>query len=575
MIRAILDSLKWSGRLGAKFFWAVPVATGTVVIATVVSQVALLLAFFLPLKVIILLGSDGIPRYFPPAFAQVERDHLILWLTMATVAFYLLYLIAERVVEWGSQQGATRLLARSRKMVLFEGQDGVASRSYKRFASVLAGGVFFVLAIALMVWLYPAVAVLIVGYSSIVTLALVVGLIASRRFREHLKQALSRWTTVLAAVGFMLAFGYLVVDFLFRQPPGLIPAIIALLMSRQAFNRLGSLVPSLLQLYQQRPKLDALFFHRSAYHPPTLPQGESVLDLLFPEERAQWIPVVLHDLAEESSTADVVVRWQELMVSGVFALRCEVAGGGTYLVKIFEDKSVGQARHEAALLSAAPRELPAPGWVGATSVRGYRCHVLKLDDGQGSTAQNPQSLLLDVRTRLLQLLPGKAMVAQYGRSRARLWQRMDAPLLDSLRIATDGCSEEHLRALVERLPEWQEHLRNAPMVFHNPDLKPATVIATQDGAGVALHWGRWAMEPAGVGWPASSKGSEDLKHAAEVIRNGDSLLQNVSDITLDLAALTADLERDLKAKHYLDATRKLKPIRDSLDQLERAGNESR
>ncbi|WP_019583471.1 hypothetical protein [Thioalkalivibrio sp. ALE16] len=575
MIRSILDSLKWSSRLGAKFFWAVPAATSTVVAATLVSQIALLLAFFLPLKVIILLGSDGIPRYFPPAFERVDRDALIIWLTIATIAFYLLYLLAERVIAWGAERGATRLLARSRKMVLFEGQDQVASRSYKRYAAALAGGVFVLLAILLLLWLYPAVGWLMVIYAALAGGSLVALLLLSSAMREKVQASLASWTAVMAAVGFMLAFGYLVVDFLYRDPPGLIPAIIALLLSRQGFNRLGALVPSLNDLYQQRSKLDALFFHRAAYHPPTVLQGASVMDLLFPEERAQWIPRVLHDLAEESSTADVVVRWQELMVSGVFALRCEVAGGGTYLVKLFEDKSMGQARHEAALLSAAPRGLPAPGWVGATSVRGYRCHVLKLDDGQGSTAQNPQSLLLDVRTRLLQLLPGKAMVAQYGRSRARLWQRMDAPLLDSLRIATDGCSEEHLRALVERLPEWQEHLRNAPMVFHNPDLKPATVIATQDGAGVALHWGRWAMEPAGVGWPASSKGSEDLKHAAEVIRNGDSLLQNVSDITLDLAALTADLERDLKAKHYLDATRKLKPIRDSLDQLERAGNESR
>ncbi len=101
MIRDILDSLKWSSRLGAKFLWAVPTATSGVVLFTLVSQLSMLLAFFLPLKVIILLGSDGIPRYFPPAFEQFDRDALIVWLSIATVAFYALYLLADGRFQCG------------------------------------------------------------------------------------------------------------------------------------------------------------------------------------------------------------------------------------------------------------------------------------------------------------------------------------------------------------------------------------------------------------------------------------------------------------------------------------------
>lgn len=70
----ILGVLRWSLSLGAKFSRVVPFLTLAIVILTLVAQIASLLSFFLPLKMIILLGSEGMPRYFPAAFAQLDRD---------------------------------------------------------------------------------------------------------------------------------------------------------------------------------------------------------------------------------------------------------------------------------------------------------------------------------------------------------------------------------------------------------------------------------------------------------------------------------------------------------------------
>jgi len=57
----VLSALRWFFSVGLKVFHVVPWATSLGVVCTLVSQVASLLAALLPLKVIILLGSERIP----------------------------------------------------------------------------------------------------------------------------------------------------------------------------------------------------------------------------------------------------------------------------------------------------------------------------------------------------------------------------------------------------------------------------------------------------------------------------------------------------------------------------------
>src|SRR5690554_3983349 len=127
----IINILRWNIRLAAKFLWAAPFATCAVVFFTLVSQLSMLLAFFLPLKVLILLGSDDVPSYFPQFFGSVERDWLIIIMSITTGFFYIFYLLAQRLVLIGGELGANTLMQRGRKLVLFEHQDALAQQAYK------------------------------------------------------------------------------------------------------------------------------------------------------------------------------------------------------------------------------------------------------------------------------------------------------------------------------------------------------------------------------------------------------------------------------------------------------------
>jgi hypothetical protein len=117
MLSNLRGAMRWVFSLGRRLISVVPVLTLYSVAATLVSQLALLLAFVLPLKVILLLGSEGIPRYFPEQFRAFDRESLILALSALALVLYVVHLFAERLIGVCVAGGSRKLLLRSRKMV--------------------------------------------------------------------------------------------------------------------------------------------------------------------------------------------------------------------------------------------------------------------------------------------------------------------------------------------------------------------------------------------------------------------------------------------------------------------------
>src|SRR5690606_34470029 len=201
-----------------------PLATLVIILLTLVSQIAMLLASFLPLKIIIMLGSDGIPRYFPAFLAALERDVLIGVLTAGTTGFFIVYLMAERLIQGTTAIATRRLLEKSQKMVLFENQEAVAGGSYQRYSRALAGGVFIGLACLGLAWFYPKMSLVLLGYFLFALLLLWQLSHWSSAFQSRLETGLAPTLNILSMVGFFTGFGFLVVDFVFLSPPAVLVA---------------------------------------------------------------------------------------------------------------------------------------------------------------------------------------------------------------------------------------------------------------------------------------------------------------------------------------------------------------
>ncbi|MFO7908026.1 MAG: hypothetical protein R6U98_35620 [Pirellulaceae bacterium] len=574
MIANMQTTLRWSLSLGAKFVRVVPLYTLAIVFLTLISQIATLLAFFLPLKVVIILASEGTPSYFPPFLAELGRNAVIGLLSAGTAAFFLLHLLAESLISWTTDRGTRRLLTKSRKMVVFEHQDEVAASAYQRYSRALAGGIFIALSLLGLARFYPAMTVILIGYG-ILTLAVFVMLHGTcPAFRERLESRLLPTLNLAGGIGFFVAFGYLVMDFTLWGASGVIIAIVSLLLSRQVMLRATALINDLAVLQGQRTKLDVLFFHGKVLLSPENPLSKTLWPLLDPQQREKWVAPVL---AAVLATAPDRIRseWHQLGAPNIAGLKVW-ANDNSYLLKLFEVNRSSLAMHEATLMEAAATALPALPWIGRTRVQQFHCLVYALPGGAPPTLSEARKCTITTWARLIAVEPPAALVQRYQRSKPMIWQRLDAPTLSRLHVAANTPEEYgQVQAFFAQRPALKQELRTMPLVIINPDVSTDSLWLLDSGEPVIKNWWGWSLEPVGSGWPEQAQHLERLGAALQEATKTRASLASILPERAELASLTFALERACIRQRYADAVALLPSLLRRLDILKAASEGKR
>lgn len=516
LLKDVSSSMRWFFSVGAKLARVVPYHTLLVVLFTLVSQISIMLAFLLPLKVIMLLGSSGIPRYFPRAFLDLDRDLLVVGLSITAVVFYVVYLLAEKAMDYWSDCGAQYLLQKSQKITLFENQVELATSSYKRYARCLAGGIFAGLAFILLGIIYPSLALLVLGYIAVICVFIVLLHSTSRSLYTKMENDMANLLDSLGAVGFLLSFAFLVVDFLFGSPPNLTFAIISVILVRRALGTLRGLTKDLIKLSKNRLRISALFFHGQALLEEHSSHDHGFWSLLDPMRRENWVASVLREVAGVKAHR-LEVAWHQTGITNVAALYVQTldmaaAPTAKYFVKLFNIKRQGQAVHEATLLTALRgRGLPVPRFIGASQVEGYTCHVFEVT---GVSKPQPEEVKAALRFLLAELWafePPGNIVNRFRRSRPLLAQRLKEEMKERLLlVAEDPATVADVASFVQSLPVISEILSALPLCIYNRDLGADSLLKLEDKRLVATHWGRWSLEPVGAGWPLREQDWEAL-----------------------------------------------------------------
>jgi hypothetical protein len=552
----VATPIRWLLSLGIKFFRVVPVHTTVVTGVSLASRVAVLLAFLLPLKVIILLGSDRVPRYFPEFLTDIPRDTLIPLLAGAAVGFYLLHLLADRVSQHIVDQGAAILMSRSRKIVLFENQDRVAQLAYRRFVDVVASMTFFVAALAGLMFIYPWLAFWL---SLLIVAATFVLRFLYARVKSFQKpDRVSGSVKLLGDVGFLFAFSLMIVDYLHGTSPNVLISILSLILVRQLIQRCSAAFSNGWTLIGQRLQLAALFFHG---HSLALPQPSSHSDywpLLFRPLRDEWVASLLAQHGSEGSGL-TDCQWHQTGTPGVASLVARTssrgAGARSYLVRIFNDQSSALAQHEATILGCrSATDLPAPVLLAVDDVEGFHCHVYAWEGYRGAPAGNLGEKIRELTARLMTVELPKGLVDQYLRSRPVLWQRIDQTVLDRLRVAVNADEDRWaLTSLYEALGDIQHRLRGMPLQLRNPGQNRGTLFLDENDRVVSIQWTRWALDPVGSGWPVAERQLQKLPEVIDEAGVYRSALRTVTSDQVSLAALVFEFERLYQAQLYTDA----------------------
>lgn len=493
--------IRWVLSLLLKFYRVVPLWLTLIVAASFISQICALLSLLLPLKVVMLLGSEKTPSYAVDLLPGFKRDELVVVLVAMTVSFFLLHMMLEKVTYIVTEKACSVLLSRTKKIVLFEDQNDVARAGFQRFAKILAGGVFVLAASSALFWLYLDIAIVVITYIASILVLYFAFCSVSSSFSVRLlkRRAASKLLTLISNIGFFLCFFFLVFDFLILQPPGIVFAIAGLLLSRQLFTKLSALAIDLLDLWDQKARVDVLFFHGKLWAPSGAGQKDQYWWMFDLSVRQKW----LRDVANEIGLKNLDPETSELIPVGLMnVVGVKVAkdnGVSWYIFKVFGNGRQSYAALEFDILGGFIKGLPAPELVHISALDGYPVACYKVNDGRPSEAGELAACTEYIIGEISRYTPPEELVERYRRSKPMLWQRFDKALIERLGMAIPSHRSSVIQKLLERLSTVVDILSSLPLSVVVPEFAKESVWLGDGTPPVLLNWTQWSIEPLGAG----------------------------------------------------------------------------
>lgn len=230
----IFNFLLWYLRLSKVFLKRSSLQIFGLVILNFFSQLCLLLASALPLKIIILMGSERIPRYFPSFMLEFGKINLIYFLTVASILFWIIFMFSELISSKVCEYTSNKLILGSYGSIRLKRQKNIATKAYGHYIKSISDMTFSIAAFVLILFIYPAVGYVCVIYliSIYLFLAIVYSVNNSRKI-AGIRQRVIGWIPASSNIGFFVAFVFMIFDYTNGTLPGLLHALVSVILSRQ------------------------------------------------------------------------------------------------------------------------------------------------------------------------------------------------------------------------------------------------------------------------------------------------------------------------------------------------------
>lgn len=544
----------WGASLVKKMARAVPFYSAAFVVVFIISQLLLILAFLLPIKVLVLLGSESIPNYVPMFLSRMGRDYLIyLFVGFAIICFvfHFLFGFVEAVLV---KKGGGLLLVKAGKQLVAHVHNKAVVDAYRTVLTSCAFFIFFGFSFIALFLIYPVLAVVVLLLLAfcffMLPLCQVFGISA-----QFLEKNLNFYFTLSSGFIFFSSFLFIIVDFLHCDPPSLLVALVSLLMIRQGVQRLFGGISEFIKVYSRRAQVEPLFFLGKQF----------ALESKFDSQDSVLLKIggvssiasrAMEKLVGVSVSEAEILRLGARDVVGVSLLASNEA---CYLVKIFLDEAKALAFHEQLLLSSEQGLLvPSPEWVGTVEVDSVICHVFRWGGYVPVPRRDVGKAILHIFSSLADFELPSLLVSGYIRSHSLLVDRLEGSWFSSvseIATATDREYIDHISCNIELI---KQIVSGMPLCVVARDLTDETLFV-RDGRYVGLSWGRWALDSVGVGWPVLDK-----EQFAEAVASVPSL----SDTPVEQLYLVATLdyyERLIARGDFFKAIDLIKAIRGSLE----------
>ena len=562
LLQQIGQYLFWFFSALKKFFGITTLPSILAVTFILVSTVAQTFAFFLPLKVVLLLGSDGVPDYFKVVFGDAAKNDLIAWLSISAVGFYLFHLLADYLAASCVGRGADRLMQSSKKIVIYSNQKLLAEGFYGKMCSSIAAALFVLIAIlvGLKLDMFLFLSLLVILLLLFVLTAVVCSFDAGKFFLiEHYQAVL----VIISGVCFLFLFGVIVFSALVLGEGNLVFAIVNLMLGRQMLQRLVSVFRDGVFLSRSRVKFNSLFYVDLHYQPNTSSDQEKCFsELCHRDARIKWLKRLLPEGSNRE--VDYSSFWHELGMSNLVGFAVfDSMGREQAFIKISGPGREGLAEHEKILLESDwAKGLPAPCLREKSILESFDCLVFD-EVGEKVAEKDLGPAYMSVLASIWSVEPDGELVNKYARSRPMIGDRLTIEIAAILyEVANTDYYRLAVESYVTHFTKLKSLISDLPLCIYNPDLNIYLIYQRADSSYISPHWGRWGIEPIGFGWRAC-----DFEFLGEYLSRAKKQRPQLTDVTekhVKMVALLSQFELHLKSHSYVTAVLMLPEIMNCL-----------
>lgn len=511
LLRETENFLHWYAQVMSVFLRVRPGVTVLFIIASVISRITSLLAFFLPLKVILLAGSSGVPRYFP-FIDPAEKMAWIIGLAGGAFVCYGLTLVLDAWTDRMSARASVDIIRDANAMAVLRNQSVTAKDYYVGFCLISVDLLFvslgFLLLAFLNTWLFFVMTLLVVSQYFLTWWA-VSGedKLNPGKLRAYVQGNLKNFLKILASVNFLTAFVVILIPFLRGVGGNILIAIISVIFLRQALGALADAANSAVRLGKDKLKVNALVFREHQLESrPELRRNIALRDMFnkHNRQRSTTDALLAANLLENGVKVDVCWADSAMQPVGTLFISVSNADGennACFYQQIFSARDIQRLENEEFLFRHATRSmLKAPEALTRFTCGDFECMVYSYGKGETVAVGEWPTWRVRLLKNLWTCMPPKSLVKDYNASRPLLYQRLNDEKIGRVFVGVDSAQEERtLQLFKESLPTLQARLQIMPLYIYNPDLTAGNTVYVNDDEVAVMTWGRWSLEPLGAG----------------------------------------------------------------------------
>lgn len=553
--------MRWGLRFGRKLGSMAPGPTVAVVVTTIVAQVAFIIAFFLPVKILFLLEGTRVPRYFPDFLLDYPRNDLIVYMASIALGSFVIYSLLRRVKDALVDRGAQRVVAATKKLDVVRNQDRQVRRAYAAYSTVLANVFFIALSVVLLFFIYRLVFFVLVGLLAAVVVMFVVISTRGDRFRQNFLDRVGEFFRVTSNIGFLIVFVTILADYLTGGGPNLIIALISILFARQSLSKLPRVAKSVLTLFGKRNTLDALFAKGQPLVAVDSLKKNGFARVVVESAWEAFAAEILNQLDPGDNRQVVSVHWSESSRYRVNDFLVSTDDGSrqeTLIVRVFHPRAALQAKREHQILTAGIEGLPAPPLEGVAEHDGLLVHVLNVTGFQPHSGDKTAASEA-VLGQLLRLEPPAPFITTYTRSTPLRIDTISRKGLTRAATVAKKSGWDIPDQCLERIREDIGVISRQPLMITNRNVGHVNTWIDQSGQCVLVHWGQWSLSYVGEQRPPSRRSdvtfSDTLQGSGR--SSGDA---GESEPTVARAQLLSAFAVDLQNKEFGLAAKKLQRL---------------